>query len=161
MKTRLHPLASACAVLMLILSLQSVSSYAAEAGGPLSDYQPVMNDTLVQMLRAGDPAKGESTFMRKGSSCHDHLQQGGHGKGPHLWNIFGRQAGTQSGFDYSEAMRTSGHAWDDASLNYHLTRADRAVPGRSMEFRGIRKDQQRADLLAFMATFNDVPPQLP
>ena len=143
-----------------LLSVVAVAS-ASKTGAPLSEYQPQIDAEFAALLRAADMSVGEEYFMRKCSSCHDHLKAGGHGKGPHLWNIFGRQAGAQAGFEYSEAMRTSGHTWDFATLNYYLTRTDQAVPGRSMNFRGVREDDQRAELLRFLATLNDKEPDLP
>ena len=127
----------------------------------LAVFQPEMSDDFKKQLREADPAAGEQIFMRKCSSCHDHEKVGGHGKGPHLWNVIGRKAGSMPGFEYSDAMRNSGHIWTLATLNYYLTRTDRAVPGRIMDFRGIRRDKVRAKLLAFMRTMNDQPPPLP
>lgn len=147
------------AALVLVLNVPAMAS--SKDGAPLSEYQPEIGEEFATLLRDADLVAGEEYFMRKCSSCHDHLKEGGHGKGPHLWNIFGRQAGSQAGFEYSEAMQASGHTWDFASLNYYLTRTDRAVPGRSMNFRGVRKDDQRAELLKFLASLNDIEPELP
>lgn len=133
----------------------------AEQAGPLSVYQPGLPDSFVERLRTADTARGEQLFMRKCSSCHDQEKAGGHGKGPHLWNVLGRQAGTIEGFEFSVAMRNSGHTWSFATLNYYLTRTDRAVPGLAMEFRGLRKERDRADLIAYLRTRNDNPPELP
>ena len=132
-----------------------------EEPGPLSHYQPVLSGEFKQLLKEADLAAGEKTFMRKCSSCHDQDKTGGHGKGPHLWNLFGRKAGEIPGFEFSEAMRGSGHTWDYATLNYYLINTEKAVPGRIMDFRGIRKDKDRARLIAYMAKFNDNPPPLP
>ncbi len=133
----------------------------AESDDSLSNFNPSLSDEFQTELRAADPSSGEMIFMRKCSSCHDHEKTGGHGKGPHLWNLMGRRAGSAPGFDFSEAMRNSGHTWDYATLNYYLTRTDRAVPGRSMDFRGIRRDTVRAKLLSFLRTLHDNPPPLP
>jgi cytochrome c len=59
----------------------------AENGGSLSEFKPTLTDEFRNSLRAAYVAAGEATFMRKCSSCHDHEKTGGHGKGPHLWNI--------------------------------------------------------------------------
>ncbi len=127
----------------------------------LAEYTPVLTDEFKQLLKSADVAAGAEFFDRKCSQCHDHKKQGGHSKGPHLWNVMGRKAGSMPGFEYSEAMKKSGHSWNYATLNYYLTRTDRAVPGRSMNFRGIRQDDIRADLLVFIRTLNDNPPPLP
>lgn len=129
--------------------------------GPLHSYDPPLPAAFAEALRKANPANGEKIFMRKCSSCHDHEKDGGNGKGPHLWNVMGRKAGTFPGFQYSDAMRNSGHTWTYATLNYYLTRTDKAVPGRIMDFRGIRRDKVRAKLIAFLRTLNDNPPPLP
>lgn len=147
---------------LVFLVLPSVSLASADAEQTtLAVYQPEMGEEFILLLREADPAAGEKVFMRKCSSCHDHLKEGGHGKGPHLWNLVPRTAGTIPGFEFSEAMQGSGHPWTLANLDYYLTRTDRAVPGLSMNFRGIRKDSTRADLIKFLWTLSDDPQALP
>ena len=126
-----------------------------------SGYQPELEEEIKQLIRATDPASGERLFMRKCSSCHDHEKSGGHGKGPHLWGVFGRKAGSIPGFEFSDAMRDTGVSWGYATLNHYLTNTEDAVPGRLMNFRGMKKDKQRARLIAFLRTLNDNPPSLP
>ncbi len=146
------------ALLGIVFTVAAASN---DKPGPLSEYQPDLPDSFAERVRKADLARGEQLFMRKCSSCHDHEQNGGHGKGPHLWNVMGRQAGTIQGFEFSEAMKNAGHTWTFATLNYYLTRTDRAVPGLAMEFRGLRKEKDRVDLIAFLRTRNDNPPSLP
>ena len=147
---------------LALLVLPRLSLAAADAAqATLAVYQPEMSEEFILLLREADPATGEKVFMRKCSSCHDYLKEGGHGKGPHLWNLVPRTAGTIPGFEFSEAMQSSGHPWTLANLDYYLTRTDRAVPGLSMNFRGIRKDSTRADLIKFLWTLSDDPQALP
>ncbi|MCW8906586.1 MAG: c-type cytochrome [Sedimenticola sp.] len=134
---------------------------AEERTDPLAQYRPILSESFKQLLREVDPASGERDFMRKCSSCHDQQRDGGHGKGPYLWNLMGRRAGSLPGFEYSDAMRNSGHTWDIAALNYYLADTEQAVPGRIMNFRGIRRDKVRARLIAYLLQFNDAPPPLP
>ena len=147
--------------LALFLIIQLSHASANEAQTTLAVYKPEMSEEFILLLREADPAAGEKVFMRKCSSCHDYLKEGGHGKGPHLWNLIPRSAGTIPGFEFSEAMKDSGHAWTLDNLDYYLTRTDRAVPGLSMNFRGIRKDKTRAELIKFLWTLNDQPQELP
>ncbi|MCP4076951.1 MAG: c-type cytochrome [Gammaproteobacteria bacterium] len=147
-------------LLTIGLSLFMTGHVVAE-GKSLSQFEPQLGDKFKTLLRDATPDQGEIIFMRKCSSCHDHEKSGGHGKGPHLWNLMGRKAGSSPGFDYSDAMKQSGHSWNFATLNYYLTNTEQAVPGRIMEFRGIRRDKVRARLLAFLRSFNDNIPPLP
>ena len=146
--------------LLLILCALMTKLFASE-DETLDNYQPTLTPEFKLLLKNADLAEGKEFFMRKCSSCHDEFNSDTHGKGPNLWNIFGRQAGTAEGFEYSDAMRQSGHTWNFATLNYYLTKTKRAVPGRIMNFRGIRKDKYRAKLLLFLRSMNDTPPELP
>ncbi len=146
--------------LCLFLALL-ICSKASGQGQSLVEFEPKLSEEFKVLLRSATPEQGENIFMRKCSACHDHEQSGGHGKGPHLWNWIERRAGSISGFDFSSAMSNSGHSWNLANLNYYLTNTEKAVPGRIMDFRGIKKDRDRARLLAFMLTLNDNPPPLP
>ncbi len=146
--------------LLLILCALMTKLFASE-DETLANYQPTLTPEFKLLLKNADLAEGKEFFMRKCSSCHDEFNSDTHGKGPNLWNVFGRQAGTAEGFEYSDAMRQSGHTWNFATLNYYLTKTKRAVPGRIMNFRGIRKDKYRAKLLLFLRSMNDTPPELP
>jgi len=137
------------------------AAQAGDTGKSLAEYQPELTEEFKALLAKADMGKGETSFMRKCSSCHDHEKNAGHGKGPHLWNVMGRKAGSAPGFEYSTAMAGSGHTWDWATLNYYLTNTERAVPGRAMNFRGIRRDSARADLLLFLGSLNDQPQPIP
>lgn len=130
-------------------------------GTSLSEFKPELSGKLKTLLVSATVEQGELVFMRKCSSCHDHEKTGGHGKGPHLWNLVNRKAGSIAGFDFSEAMKKPGHDWTLANLNYYLTNTEQAVPGKVMNFRGIRRDKDRARLLVFLRTLHDNPPPLP
>ena len=147
-------------LLTIGLSLLMTGQVVAE-GKTFADFEPQLSDEFKKLLNSATPDEGEIIFMRKCSSCHDHEKSGGHGKGPHLWNLMGRKAGSLPGFDYSDAMKQSGHSWNFATLNYYLTNTEQAVPGKIMEFRGIRRDKVRARLLAYLRSYNDNIPPLP
>ncbi|MEE9491866.1 MAG: c-type cytochrome [Gammaproteobacteria bacterium] len=154
---KLYPLAS----LFLLLAVAVGPASANGAGKSLAEFEPQLSQEFILLLNEADVEKGEVIFMRKCSSCHEHEQSGGHWKGPHLWNIIGRKAGSVPGFEFSDAMRGSGHRWNLAALNYYLTRTDQAVPGLAMNFRGIKSDKSRASLIAFLRTLSDNPVSLP
>jgi cytochrome c len=145
----------------LILALATSPLLATEEPGPLSGYQPQLPGDYGSKLAAADLERARMSFMRKCSSCHDHRKQGGHGKGPHLWNLMGRRAGSAPGFEFSEGMKGSGHTWNYATLDYYLTDTKRAVPGLAMNFRGLRREKDRVLLIAFLRTLHDNPPPLP
>lgn len=121
----------------------------------LKTYQPVISAEFKAAMAKADVDKGAKYFDKKCSTCHDAKKDGLHNMGPNLWNIAGRKAGGAAGFDYSEAMKASGHTWDLATLNHFLTNTKKAVPGRKMNFRGIRKEQDRANVIAYLLSAKD------
>jgi cytochrome c len=103
--------------------------------------------------RAQDLAAGEASF-RKCLPCHA-VGDGARNKvGPVLNGLEGRKAGTVASYSYSDANKNSGIIWGkDAFLDY--IRDPRAkIPGTKMVFPGIKKDQEAADLWAYLAQFN-------
>lgn len=96
---------------------------------------------------AGDVAKGEKVF-RKCKACHG--VDGKNKVGPHLDGVFGRKAGAVEGFAYSPAMKDSGITWDEASLGTFLADPKGAIKGTKMIFAGIKKEDERADVIAYL-----------
>ena len=97
----------------------------------------------------GDAAKGERVF-NKCKSCHT-LEQGGKNKqGPNLFGFLGRAAGAVEGFKYSKAMLESGIESDTEVLDAYLRKPKEAVPRTKMAFPGLRKEQDRADLIEYL-----------
>lgn len=98
----------------------------------------------------GDAAKGEKLFSRC-KACHT-VEQGGPNKvGPNLWGFLGTAAGSRDiGFRYSKAMQESGVVWDEDSLSAYLENPRKLIPGTRMVFAGLRKEDDREDLIAWL-----------
>ena len=96
----------------------------------------------------GDAAKGEKVF-NKCKACHT-LEAGKNKIGPSLHGLIGRAAGTAEGFKYSDAMAGSGLTWDEATLDQYLADPKGFIPGNKMVFVGVKKDDQRADVIAYL-----------
>jgi cytochrome c len=99
-------------------------------------------------LAEGDVAKGEKVF-RKCIACHT-LEEGKNKVGPTLYGIFGRTAGALEDYKYSSAMVESGIVWDEENMDGYLQKPRAFLKGTKMAFAGIKKDDQRADLIAFL-----------
>lgn len=73
--------------------------------------------------------------------------------GPILNGVIGRKAGTYEGFEYTEANRNSGIVWDEETLANYLRNSPAAIPGTSMVFLGIKKEEEIDDLIAYLKQF--------
>lgn len=115
---------------------------------------------IALLLASADPADGENVAKRC-AACHT-FEQGGAAKvGPNLWNIVGAPHAHMEGFAYSDAIKNLEGDWDFEALNAFLTSPKTYAPGTKMSFAGIKKPEERADLLAYLRTLSDSPAPLP
>jgi cytochrome c len=96
----------------------------------------------------GDAAAGEKVF-KKCKACHI-IDKEKNRLGPHLIGIVGREAGSVDGFKYSKAMMESGLTWDEATLDAYLADPKGYVPKNKMAFVGLKKEEDRANVIAYM-----------
>ncbi|MFZ5836665.1 MAG: c-type cytochrome [Pseudomonadota bacterium] len=100
-------------------------------------------------LEPGDAAAGAKVF-KKCQACHSIVAADGNKIGPNLHGIIGRAAGTAEGFNYSEAMKSSGLTWDEATIEKYLRDPKGFVPKNKMAFAGLKKDSDLANVLAYI-----------
>ena len=105
---------------------------------------------FAELYAAADPAVGEAVF-RSCRSCHA-LQQGKNGTGPSLYGVVGRPIDSIPDFNYSGALLQVGTEWTPENLNTFLTNPKAAAPGTKMTFAGLSKPEDRANLIAYLAT---------
>ncbi|MES2341400.1 MAG: cytochrome c family protein [Pseudomonadota bacterium] len=125
---------------------------AAEAGpgGPAVE-APIDWGTV---LPTADVAAGEAVFA-KCKSCHTIDNGGANGTGPNQWGIVGRKPGAHAGFAYSAAMVEYGAknpVWDFERLSEFIKNPAKDVPGTKMGFVGLKKPEDRINLLAYLHT---------
>ena len=110
--------------------------------------------TIVPAVATGDSARGERVFQRC-FACHSvDPNETAKLQGPSLYRIVGRPAGNVAGFEYSDAMRREGAAglvWDAATLDRYIADPEGLVPGTAMSAPPLRDEEERADLLAYLA----------
>lgn len=113
----------------------------------------VLIAAMPAVAHAGDAEKGEKVF-KKCKACHA-VGEGAKNKvGPALNGIVGRAAASAEGFKYSKPLQDSGWTWDEATLDKWLSdRTTNVLKGTKMIFAGLKKDDQRADVIAYLKTF--------
>ncbi len=97
----------------------------------------------------GDAEKGKRLFNRC-KACHNLTATARRRIGPNLDNLFGRQAGAQDGFKYSKALMEADFIWTEKNLDEWLAQPRSFLPGNKMAFAGLRKEQDRKDLMAYL-----------
>ncbi len=105
-------------------------------------------------LAAGDAAEGEKLFSQKCKVCHQVGEGAKNFVGPELNGIVGRKTGSVPDFNYSEANKSSGITWDEASLSEFLTNPKAKIPGTKMIFAGLPKESDRENIIAYVAQFD-------
>jgi cytochrome c len=99
----------------------------------------------------GDYTKGKQLFGQC-RSCHTIEAGGSNRVGPHLHGVFGRTAGTVDDFKtYSKGLKESGIIWDAANMDKWLANPRDVVPVNNMIFPGVRKEEDRRDLIAYIS----------
>ncbi|MCP5367228.1 MAG: cytochrome c family protein [Hyphomicrobiales bacterium] len=112
------------------------------------------------MIGDADVDKGRKLF-KKCAACHTPDQGGKNKVGPNLWDIVGRPKASHEGFKYSDGMQGKGGEWTFEDLNHFLAKPKDFVPGTKMAFAGLKKDGDRAEVLAYLRTLSDSPKPLP
>ena len=103
----------------------------------------------VAAVSDGDAKKGKKVF-RKCKACHV-VDKEKNKVGPHLVGIVGRASGSVDGFKYSKAMAGADLTWDAETLAGYLANPKKYMPGNKMAFGGLRKEEQVADVIAYLA----------
>jgi len=100
---------------------------------------------------AADAAKGKTLFT-KCKACHA-IDAEKNKVGPHLVGIVGRPAGSAAGYTkYSKALKEAGIVWDEANLDKWLTNPKGMYPKTKMIYPGLKKAEDRANLIEYLKT---------
>ena len=115
---------------------------------------------LGQLLAAGNADAGEKV-AKKCAACHTFDEGGKNRVGPNLHGIVGRAVASGAEFSYSSALKELGGAWDYERLDAWLTNPKELVAKTSMSFAGVKKAEDRADLIAYLRSISPDAPPLP
>ena len=117
-------------------------------------------EPILALLAGADLGAGEK-LSKKCSACHVFGAGGQNKVGPALWNVVNRPLGASEGYAYSDALASFGGAWDYAALNAFLAKPKGYISGTKMNFAGLKKPEDRANLIAWMRAKADSPTALP
>lgn len=130
----------------------SVTSNTDSGSSPSSsavEVQTVDLSYLPTPYAEADYDTGRRLFRRCGS-CHTVTADGGNRVGPNLHGIFGSEAGTVEGFDYSMALENAGFVWTPEQLDGWLANPRDFLPGNRMSFVGLREETDRRNVIAYI-----------
>lgn len=103
---------------------------------------------FAMILASADAASGEKDFGKKCGACHK--VDGANATGPHLDGAFGRDIGSVEGYGYSGILTELEGTWTPDALNAFLAKPKDFAPGTKMTFAGLKKIEDRADIVAYL-----------
>jgi cytochrome c len=138
-----------------------VEEGAAQAATPAAAAEP--EKPFAVLMASADPDKGKK-ITAQCISCHSFEKGGPNKTGPNLYGIIGSPYAHKDDYSYSDAYKAEhakGRVWTMEDLFDYLKNPKAWVPGTKMIFAGLKKAEQRADVVAYLRSMNDNPPPLP
>ena len=130
----------------------------AAAPAPLTpDQVKTVVASLPAPFNSGDIVAGRAKFTQC-AACHTTAQGGPNMTGPNLYGIFGRKAGTQDGFAYSDPLKAAGWTWDAPQIDKWITNPRALLPGTKMTFVGLSDPKDRIDVIAYLKSATSPAP---
>ncbi|TGT98561.1 cytochrome c family protein [Mesorhizobium sp. M5C.F.Ca.ET.164.01.1.1] len=131
-------------------------------GGPAA---PAAEAKPIADLLANANVEAGAAVFKKCQACHSGEKGGPNKVGPDLWDLIDRPVAEHEGFAYSAGMKdfSKGGAekWTYDNLNHFLLSPKKLVTGTAMGFAGLPKDEDRANVIAYLRTLSDSPKPLP
>jgi cytochrome c len=138
------------------LAVTDEASTQTAAAAPAEELAPIG-----PKLAGANVDAGKAIFQKQCFTCHT-VDKGGPNKvGPNLWGVVGRKKGSHEGFSYSSAMQAKGGEWTYEDINHMIFKPQAFIRGTKMAFVGLPKEQERADVIAYLRTMADNPQPLP
>ncbi|MEO6609531.1 MAG: cytochrome c family protein [Aestuariivirga sp.] len=137
-----------------------IAAAEADTGGAKpADAAPAV--PIATLLASADVAKGQAT-AKACAACHDFTKGGPNKVGPNLWDVVGRPIASHPDFNYSDALKAaSSKSWTYEELNLWILSPSGDMKGTKMSFAGLKKDQDRADVIAYLGSLSDSPKPFP
>ncbi|AZV18090.1 cytochrome c family protein [Mesorhizobium sp. M7A.F.Ce.TU.012.03.2.1] len=131
-------------------------------GGPAA---PAAAEKPIADLLANASVEQGAAIFKKCQACHSGEKGGPNKVGPDLWDIVDRPVASHEGFAYSAGMKEYSKGgtekWTYDNLNHFITSPKKDVKGTAMGFAGLPKEEDRANVIAYLRTLSDNPKPLP
>jgi cytochrome c len=118
---------------------------------------------IAKIMASASAEAGQAVF-KQCAVCHTNDKGGANKVGPNLWGVVAAKVARHTEFKYSDAMAkrgADGKVWSYEDLYRYLYSPKSYIPGNKMAFAGIKKDEDRANLIAYLRTLNDALVPLP
>ncbi len=113
-------------------------------------------EDIVALMPTANPAEGKN-IAKKCLQCHGFEKGGAHKIGPNLWNIFQAKIGQIAGYSYSKVFQGLKGSWTVEELNKFLYKPREYARGTKMSFIGLKKAEDRANLVAYLNQQSEKP----
>jgi cytochrome c len=115
---------------------------------------------VAPLLASADVDKG-AQIAKQCKACHNFAKGGPNAVGPNLWGVLGGPHAHKADFNYSDAMKGQKGDWTYEALNTFIAHPQLTIPGTKMGFAGLKKPDDRADVIAWLREQSDNPLPLP
>ena len=117
--------------------------------------------SLATLMASADADKGQAVF-KACQACHTAEEGGANKVGPNLYGIVGAQKAHIDGFAYSDALKElHSEQWTFENLDAFIKNPKGYLKGTKMAYGGLKDDEKRADLLAYLRSLSANPAPLP
>lgn len=131
----------------------------AETGGGGETVEEIYD--LGALLVVADITRGERSFKAKCASCHTLEDGGANSTGPNLYAVLGGAKQARGDFSYSGALGSTDGVWSWENMDAWLENPGSYARGTSMAFAGLKRDDERAAVLAYLASYSPDAPARP